>query len=475
MKNIKQYKIIYPDSFNKNPLFIEPADFWWFSCKDVERYSSETSGKNGNISLGSTKKSEASNKIYNIDFSLLKELYPNEVKVIDRIKYLYNDDAIKRLQRQFDAMLKHLCNYTPEKRSKNKDLNDMPSEEETGTQKAINDYIKKREKIRREQSKEDYHQLRSLFRIKFDNHEQYAFRLFSLYDESRESSYYPLPFGGSKAYYSIAVYNTLSCIVNLIDIFHWGYVPFCIGNIKKYLFYLMSPLASVDPTEDTNNNNKQTTFRVKTTEERESDQQLIADILEWHWSNSSLFTYPRAYNNFLTAFKGFIKEYRSKNSSSEKKQLVLSQITTLKELYSTIEEPNELSPSLFELNNPLNTIIEDIKFAPGSLAIVEGIFKEEVYSRFEILYDRLFIFMRWIKENKEQLPVWTEMISQGSKSINDYASDFKQYYINFESREHHLIESIPDKELLEERSASNLAYYANFPHIHYGMMPEDFG
>lgn len=44
MKNIKQYKIIYPDSFNKNPLFIEPADFWWFSCKDVERYSSETSG-----------------------------------------------------------------------------------------------------------------------------------------------------------------------------------------------------------------------------------------------------------------------------------------------------------------------------------------------------------------------------------------------------------------------------------------------
>lgn len=83
--------------------------------------------------------------------------------------------------------------------------------------------------------------------------------------------------------------------------------------------------------------------------------------------------------------------------------------------------------------------------------------------------------MRWIKENKEQLPVWTEMISQGSKSINDYASDFKQYYINFESREHHLIESIPDKELLEERSASNLAYYANFPHIHYGMMPEDFG
>ena len=74
--------------------------------------------------------------------------------------------------------------------------------------------------------------------------------------------------------------------------------------------------------------------------------------------------------------------------------------------------------------------------------------------------------MRWIKENKEQLPVWAEMISQDSKSINDYASDFKQYCINFVSREHRLAISIPNKELIEERSESNLAYYANFPHIH---------
>ena len=44
----------------------------------------------------------------------------------------------------------------------------MPHKEETGTQKAMNDYIKKIEKIRREQSEEDYHQLRSLFRIKME-------------------------------------------------------------------------------------------------------------------------------------------------------------------------------------------------------------------------------------------------------------------------------------------------------------------
>ena len=158
----------------------------------------------------------------------------------------------------------------------------MPHKEETGTQKAMNDYIKKIEKIRREQSEEDYHQLRSLFRIKLEDREQYAFRLFSLYDEGAEAGYYPLPFNGDNVQYSVSAYNIISCIVILIDIFHWGYVPFCTDIIKKYLFYLMSPLSLDDSVKDisiTDKQNNYITFRVKNDEQREQDQQLIIDIL----------------------------------------------------------------------------------------------------------------------------------------------------------------------------------------------------
>ena len=100
MKKIKQYKIIYPDSFNKDPLTVEFADFWWFSGKDIERQNPK--------------------EVNNIDFDFLEILYMNEECVINRIKALYNPKSIKRLQRQFDAMLKHLCHYTPEKNLRTK-------------------------------------------------------------------------------------------------------------------------------------------------------------------------------------------------------------------------------------------------------------------------------------------------------------------------------------------------------------------
>ena len=100
MKKIKQYKIIYPDSFNKDPLTVEFADFWWFSGKDIERQNPK--------------------EVNNIDFDFLEILYMNEEYVINRIKARYNPKSIKRLQRQFDAMLKHLCHYTPEKNLRTK-------------------------------------------------------------------------------------------------------------------------------------------------------------------------------------------------------------------------------------------------------------------------------------------------------------------------------------------------------------------
>lgn len=441
MKKIKQYKIIYPDSFNKDPLTVELADFWWFSGKDIERQNPK--------------------EVNNIDFDFLMFPYRNEEYVINRIRALYNPKSIKRLQRQFDAMLKHLCDYTPEKKSKNKDLNSMPPKEETGTQKAMNDYIKKIEKIRREQSEEDYHQLRSLFRIKLENREQYAFRLFSLYDEGAEAGYYPLPFNGDNVLYSVSAYNIISCIVILIDIFHWGYVPFCTDIIRKYLFYLMSPLSLDDSVKDISNTDKQnnyTTFRVKNDEQREQDQQLIIDILDRHWNGSSLLTYSRSYDNLLTAFKEFIDECRPDN-----KKLVLDQVAVLKKLYYSMEKSIYPSSSLIKLTQPLKTVIDDIESAPGTLAIIEGVFKSAIYSNLkDLLYRKLFALMIWVKENKNQFPEWSEKIANNPNFIDTCISDFKDYAQRFPDRINILI---PDTEPQEELRNHKLYKYA--PHIHY--------
>ena len=121
------------------------------------------------------------------------------------------------------------------------------------------------------------------------------------------------------------------------------------------------------------------------------------------------------------------------------------------------------SSSLIELTQPLKTVINDIESAPGTLAIIEGIFKSAIYPDLKnLLYRKLFALMIWVKENKNQFPEWTEEIANNPDFINKYISNFKDYSRRFPDRINIVV---PDTEPQEELRNHELYKYT--PHVHY--------